>query len=341
MLHTIRDFAVKWLAEQPELGALVTDALISWAGEWSRQRKNTSYDEVRGEIQVETPNLLAALARIHDLGRPELPVVMRALFSGSPTPIQELVDIARLVDAAVSSGLEVPLATRETTLDVLGGMGVVTDAAQSIEAMRSLVEEADTGGHATDVRIRTRLTVIRAVPLPAEEALARQLLDEALNLAGDRPEHRSVRSGLLTMYGVVEHLAGNFATAIDRYELAIAECIAVNNHTTAATNMVNQAEALLDLGGDPERALAATQRGLQYSEQGSPMAHVAELLAGEAYAELGLTGEALDVIGRNRADLETLRPVDPSLDFYIDRATEKLAALAAAGSRASEARNGH
>jgi len=32
---------------------------------------------------------------------------------------------------------------------------------------------------------------------------------------------------------------------------------------------------------------------------------------------------------RKRSDLIDLLPVDPSLDFYIDRATDKLAALGA------------
>jgi class 3 adenylate cyclase len=326
MLHTIRDFAAKWLAEQPQLASVATDSLITWAAAWSRQRQNASYDEIRSEMQLEAPNLVAALSSVQDLGSVELAELLRALFTGNPTPIPELLDVARDIRTAVMDGQAVPLATRAAALDILSGLGVVTDAAMSIEELQSLVPEADATGDAA-VRIRTRLTVVRALPLPAEEQLARRLLVEAMELAGDRSEHRTVRSGLLTMQGIVEHLAGNVATAIDRYELAVTECIAVGNHTTAATNLINQAEALLDLGDDPDRALAATQRALQFSEEQSATGHIAELLRGEAYAALGLTVEGRQLIDRKRTDLEGLLPVDPSLDFYIDRATQKLAEL--------------
>lgn len=326
MLHTIRDFAARWLGEQPELVTTATAALVDWAAAWSRERQNASYDEVRGELRLETPNLIAALTRINDPSSPELAVLMRALFSGSPAPIPELVSVARDVKAAEAGGVRVPLMTRVTALDVLSGLGVVTDAQHSIDELRSVVAESDA---ATDVeaRIRTRLTVVRALPLPGEEQLARQLLNEGLDLAGEAPTYRSMRSGLLTMRGIVEHLAGNLATAIDRYEIAVAECLAIGNHINAGTNLINQAEALLDLGEDPGRALAATQRALQFSEERSPNAHIAELLAGEAYATLGESEEAREVMTRKRADLEDLLPVDPSLDFYIDRATDKLATL--------------
>jgi predicted ATPase/class 3 adenylate cyclase len=328
MLHTIRSFAAKWLAEQPALHVVATEGLISWAAEWSRQRQDSSYDEVRGELQTETPNLIAALTSITDLSAAALAGLMRALFSGSPAPIPELVQVARDVQTAVRDGLTVPLATRVAALDVLSGLGVVTDAAQTIGEMHALVTEADATTD-PELMIRTRLTIIRAVPLPAEEPLARRLLSEALELAGDQPSYRSMRAGLLTMHGIVEHLAGNFSAAIDRYEIAVAECLAVGNHINVGTNLLNQAEALLDLGGDFDRALATAQRAMQFSEERSPHAHIGELLTAEAYAGLGLTADAAEMLERKRDDLRDLLPLDPSLDFYIDRATRALASLAA------------
>jgi hypothetical protein len=68
---------------------------------------------------------------------------------------------------------------------------------------------------------------------------------------------------------------------------------------------------------------------MQFSEERSPHAHIGELLTAEAYAGLGLTADAAEMLERKRDDLRDLLPLDPSLDFYIDRATRALASLAA------------
>jgi class 3 adenylate cyclase len=105
------------------------------------------------------------------------------------------------------------------------------------------------------------------------------------------------------------------------------------NVTFAFVDVVGSTRLLRNYGEPFVQLLKRFQHGVAVTATAADGAVVstaddgAFLAFRSAKAALGLTAQARALIIRKSADLEVLLPVDPSLGFYLERASEKLAQL--------------
>jgi tetratricopeptide (TPR) repeat protein len=325
MLHTVRSLAASWLGESPELSTAVEGMLLPWADQWARERVRLPYDQLRRDVRTELPNLLAAvhLGAIRcsvDVAYPLHLLCSVAPHEGAgPRLGATLRTVLKCPDTGASA-----VRSKVAAATMLSGIGV-GEVPVDRAVMANWVRIADEDGD-PELRAWSRSRLAQLLPVPEEVELARQWLREALELCGDSPEGLRNRARSYGGMGYVEHLAGELERAVDFYEQAASASQAASNSELVLIVRANKAEALLDLDR-PAEALAAAQLALAYVDGQAAMAAVVSAMSGEAYAALGHADEGRALLAEAVDKLTELATLDPSLQYYVDRARAVLTAV--------------
>ena len=323
MLHTIRRMASQWLGEDPALERAAEIALVRWADKIARSLLDGPFDLLCAELSDQLPNLLAAVhaALEHDSELVANPLESVARYLPQQRGIDaEIVKLAAraatLAEAHLAAeGPTAPWVRARLAALVLGdGVGSghlrVPDPAHHLD----MVEAADRTGIA-ELRAWARIRAGQELVNGPHAELALEMTAAAIALSEGAP---SVRSRALVAHGYVLHVSGDLPKAVDCYDASIVESLAAGNTPNAGTALGNKAEALLDLG-DPAGALAAAQESLRYVDPRSPIAHLGQVMTGEAYADLGEHAEACRIFAAQRPTIVEFSRGDPSVLYALQR----------------------
>ncbi|MEO8310918.1 MAG: serine/threonine-protein kinase [Caldimonas sp.] len=183
----------------------------------------------------------------------------------------------------------------------------------SLEAARPLLDATIARLRSAPLGERDRVTLAACLGSRADHADVRgdtraALADAQaamLALGDPRPEYRMLAIGTRSTLANLQGKSGQLAAAVVSYEQAIAEIDAMGRgRTRTATTFHNNLGVLLSKAGQPLRAAAAYERGLEIARGSSDSNAMLEANHAKVLIELGRADESLPVFERSLAQAQ-------------------------------------